>query len=223
MAELLASGTTMDMSSVSSSFVDLIAYVEEYKKEQEAVNEVSDEFITMWIANGGALSDVIGSMSSGMSTLYDSMKSALISNDVTQLGTDIATELVDSISEELMNGKLNSTFQNLYASFSTAMSNSTLSNLSSLYTDLTSAQVAMEAEQLKLESIKDLFSTDVSYSDISEQISYTSGSNKSITNNYSISTNVDGGYIFTENEQSLYEFGTTIATYVKTAIEELKS
>ena len=185
--------------------------------------KTSDEFVNVFINNGGLLSDVTSSMSAGMKSIYDNMKSALTGGDITSLGTDIATNLVDSIATKLMDSKMTQAFQNLYSSFSQAMTDSTLSNLGGLYSQMTSIGVKMEAEQSRLDAIKSLFQNETTYSSTENSVQYTSGSSKSYTVNNYANVQIDGGYIFTADEQSLSDFGNTIANYVGDALKNFKS
>ena len=102
------------------------------------------------------------------------------------------------------------------------MTDSTLSNLGSLYSQMTSTQIAMEAQQSKLNAIKDLFSSDVTYSS-NEAVTYTSGSSKSTTNNFYNTINLNSDFTFADSEESLYRLADLVSNPLVDIVKNQKS
>ena len=183
--------------------------------------KTSDELVNVFIQNGGLLSDITSSMSSGMKSIYDNMKSALTGGDITSLGSDIATNLVDSIATKLMDSKMTQAFQNLYSSFSQAMTDSTLSNLGGLYSQMTSIGVKMEAEQSRLDAIKSLFQNETTYSS-TENVNYTSGSSKQNVYNFSNYITLQSDIIFGDNQEDVDRLSSVLVNSITTLQKSYK-
>ena len=219
--QVAESGSKNISSVVSANMTEIIKNVNDYKVAMELATKTSDEFVNVFIQNGGLLSDITSSMSSGMKNIYDNMKSALTGGDVTSLGSNIATNLVDSIATKLMDSKMTQAFQNLYSSFSQAMTDSTLSNLGSLYSQMTSIGVKMEAEQSRLDAIKSLFQNETTYSS-TENVNYTMGSSKQNVYNFSNYITLQSDIIFGDNQEDVDRLSSVLVNSITTLQKSYK-
>ena len=205
----------------------MIAYIEEYKQEQESINDVADKFITMWLDNGGVISDVYESLTESAKEIYDVMKTSLGSDSyeslLGDLGSSVGTSFMDSFKSKLMDTSgLTSVFQDLYAQLNTSVTDLSVQSASNLMSAITTASVALDYQARQVEAISSIFDTTskINYSN-DEGISYQTGSTKSTINNYNITSNMNSDIVFTDDQASVNYFCTSIASNVKNALVEI--
>jgi hypothetical protein len=200
----------------NESMPNLIASVEEYKKQQEIANKTADSFINMWLTQGGKLSDVYDSLSANAKTTFDSMKSALNANTYSDLlsglGSSIGNTFIDALSTSLIDNKLKDTFTSLYGDLSKSLENLTAKASMDLWSGISSASVALSNQQNYLKSIASIFdlgNQNVSYDQ--ENIVFQTGSTKDVIYNYNIQPTIYSNFVFADNQSQLDEFARNIA------------
>jgi hypothetical protein len=224
---LLNSETALDTTAVTTAIQEMITLASEYNTQQTAINTVTDEFMQLWIDNGGDISDIYDSLTAGAKSVYDSMSDALGTTDYSDLlsglATSIGTNFTDALKTSILNSSsMTSVMTELYSQMSTSVADLTVSSASDLFSAISSASVQLASESAKLEAISSIFdSSSIDYyNNDGTTIKYQTGTTSTNSYSYSITNKVEPNYLFTSSSEEVYDLCELIGDSVINVLKE---
>ena len=193
--------------------------------EQDRLNSESTDLVRIWTELGGKVSDVTQYMSELQKGLYDVMLTSIKASDSLeaskQIGQYFGEEIGNSLAENLINSKLQDSFNTLTTMMTDAISLTSKEGLmnfdliSRTSQEIRKSMTAVEVQRQQLQVAMDLLSYSATgdYTSQNQQINYETGSTKN--NVYNVYNNVQfemGNVV--ANEQSMREFSDYIIGYL---------
>ena len=186
---------TGNLSNVDSQFQKLIQSTKQLQDMQIETDKLNADLAKKWVDNGGLITDALQGMNNGLTTVMNSIKEGLTGEsmeaNLDKFGQNIFQTLSDSMTDNLLNNQYAQDIFRLNNSMTSALENSSVSNIVDVANEYQGIVNSMENERDKMNALANLFSSNRDLDYMDENISYTTGSSQQITQNTTLTQQIN--------------------------------